>query len=204
MRVTLLNGPPRSGKDYAGELIATAPAALGLAAGPKVHVDKFARRLKESAHALYGIFVGLRPAPHDHFENRKDAALPHFFGRSPREVYIALSERHMKAMHGRGIFGRLLAEDLEAEFPSRGSGLELDELIVTDSGFREEAEALLEHLRPSSCRLVRLRREGCTFDGDSRSYLDLSDLGVPCLDVENPGDRAGLLSNLVEALGARP
>ena len=34
--------------------------------------------------------------------------------------------------------------------------------------------------------LIRLRRDGCTYEGDSRSYIELSD--VRSVDIMNDGD----------------
>ncbi len=85
-KIILVNGPPRSGKDTIGQLLCQRlPLVL----------DKFARKLKEAAHALYG----MPELPHDHFEACKDTPLEQFFGKSPRQVYIAVSETYFKPLH---------------------------------------------------------------------------------------------------------
>ncbi len=192
MKVTFLNGPPRSGKDFTGELLTKNVDGMKLLAGPAVRVDKFARKLKEAAHALYGVMPSGRVAPHTYFESFKDTPRSEFFGKTPRAVYIAVSETYMKVMHGDRIFGEMLLCDLPGQL--------IDELIITDSGFRGEAEVFIERFGAANCRLVRLHREGCTYGGDSRSYLDLADLGVKCIDVTNPGEKAGLLAELTTKL----
>lgn len=192
MKVTFLNGPPRSGKDFTGELLTKNADGMKLLAGPAVRVDKFARKLKEAAHALYGVMPSGRVAPHTYFESFKDTPRSEFFGKTPRAVYIAVSETYMKVMHGDRIFGEMLLRDLPGQL--------IDELIITDSGFRGEAEVFIERFGAANCRLVRLHREGCTYEGDSRSYLDLADLGVKCIDVTNPGEKAGLLAELTTKL----
>ena len=166
-KIILLNGPPRCGKDYAGNLLT----------GPGARVAKFAHVLKERTHAAYSILHRGQPAPHDWFETTKDEPCGEFLGRTPREAYIAFSEQFMKPLHGVDIFGRLLLAELAKH--------EDDLVIVTDSGFREEAEVLVKHYGAHNVRHVRLHREGRTFSGDSRGYIDLTDLGVDPIDVDN-------------------
>jgi hypothetical protein len=177
MILVLLNGPPRCGKDFAGRLLAKRQG---------VAVDKFARILKERCHAAYG-----KPElPHDYFEAVKDEPCDLFLGRTPREVYIAFSEAFMKPLHGKNVFGRMLA----AEW----AGHSVPCLVITDSGFREEAEALIEGLgSAATTTLIRIHRQGRTFAGDSRSYLDL---GVREADVVNPGEPEGFRRVLAKAL----
>ena len=101
-KIILLNGPPRCGKDYAGNLLT----------GPGARVAKFAHVLKERTHAAYSILHRGQPAPHDWFETTKDEPCGEFLGRTPREAYIAFSEQFMKPLHGVDIFGRLLLAEL--------------------------------------------------------------------------------------------
>jgi hypothetical protein len=185
-KVILLNGPPGCGKDYVGKLIAD--RYLG-----RVHVDKFARVLKEATHALYGILVHGRPAPHDWFEKTKDVPNGSLFGLTPRQAYIAVSETYMKRHHGDRIFGELLVRDLKI----RAAGS--DFIVITDSGFRGEAEVVVDAFGAANCLMLQIHRSGCSFDGDSRNWVDLGDLGVKTRVVHNPGDE-GILENLTEVL----
>lgn len=173
-KVIFLNGPPGCGKDFAGRLFATRYVG-------SVHVDKFARYLKEATHALYGIFIQGKPAPHDWFENRKDRPASELFGLTPRQAYIAVSETYMKVQHGDRIFGQLALRNIRMEAPSA------DLVVITDSGFREEAEVLVEHFGAENCLMIHVRRSDCSFDGDSRDWVDLTDLGVETRVVDNPG-----------------
>lgn len=184
--VIFLNGPPGCGKDFAGRLIAEhAPG--------RVHLDKFARYLKEATHALYGIFIHGRPAPHDWFESRKDQPASELFGLTPRQAYIAVSETYMKVQHGDRIFGELALRNIRLEAPAA------DLVVITDSGFRGEAEVLVEHFGGENCLMIHLERSECSFDKDSRGRVRLEDLGVPTRVVTNPGTPEGLLANLSDA-----
>ena len=174
-QVLFLNGPPSSGKDFVGNLIAKRYTGHN-------HVDKFARVLKESTHALYGIFVKGKPAPWYWFEDRKDEPCGELFGLTPRQAYIGVSEDYMKKHHGSRIFGELLLRDL------RIHAVAAQRIIITDSGFRGEAEVMVEHYGPQNCKMIHIRRSECSFDGDSRDWVDLRDLGVSTLVLHNPGD----------------
>lgn len=171
MKVILVNGPPRSGKDEFGTALIV---ALQAEKRPAIRA-KFADELKCMTHRLY---IG-RPEPPDAFESVKDTARPEFFGISPRRAYIAVSERLMKSVHGQDIFGRLLANNLRGFEKTAPNGF----VVVTDSGFVEEAQVLISRFGEENVVLVRLYRPGVTFDGDSRSYIDLSD--VQRVDINN-------------------
>jgi hypothetical protein len=185
-KVLLLNGPPRSGKDFGG-------GALVRDFDGTACVAKFAHVLKERTHAAYGVMHHGRPAPHDWFETQKDSPVGEFLGRTPREAYIAFSEQFMKPLHGDNIFGRLLLADLRQGEPH-------DLIVVTDSGFRSEAEVLVRFYGEHNVTHVRLHRPGRTFTGDSRTYIDLSDLGVTPIDIHNDTDEDTLVARLKEAL----
>lgn len=184
MKVILLNGPPRCGKDTAGEILARHGA----------YVTKFAKRLKEMVHRAFGVVEDTRcPAPHYAFETEKDEPQEEFYGATPRNAYIHFSEGCLKPLLGERIFGELVAEELgELELcTARPVNL----VAVTDSGFKAEAEVLIEK---HDCVLVRLHRDGCSFDGDSRGYLALP--GVETHDIVNDGTIEDLERKLVEVL----
>lgn len=165
-RIFFINGPPRAGKDTVGKLIESN-------AGAPVYQAKFAAELKRRTHALYGITT----VPHDHFEGVKDCKRLEFFGVTPRRAYIAVSERLMKPLHGENVFGRLLAADIIENTSSA------DLVVITDSGFAAEAQPVIEFFGADACALIRVHRPGCTFDGDSRSFIELD--GVRTFDLHN-------------------
>jgi len=177
--VIFLNGPPRCGKDTAGVIIEKAVH--------KSRVFKLAFGLKIGTHAL---FAGLRGpnAPQaamargfnwaGMYEDVKGVPSPFFYGKTPREAYIAVSELLCKPLLGQDFFGRLVAEVIEAD-------PDCPLWAITDSGFAHEAEPIIRAVGRENCTLVRVHRDGCTFAGDSRSYIDLD---VPTkLDLNNNG-----------------
>lgn len=176
-RVILINGPPSSGKDTVGRMI---EEKLG---GGLSRISKFARQVKERTHAFYEL-VDLRtgkPERHNAYDVRKDDPLPEFWGLSPRQAYIEMSERYTKAVHGKGIWGILLLHDLRTfDALHKTVWLPWEENkqcrsthIITDCGFLEEVEPLVGWYGAENLVLLRLFREGKTFEKDSRGYLDV-------------------------------
>jgi len=141
---------------------------------------------------LYGI-------PHEqfakHFDSseQKDRAQPEFFGKTPRQVQIAISEDLLKPLHGQDIFGRLLVSRLlrAGEVPNRI-------VVVSDCGFRREAEEIVKAFGKERVFLWRLHRTGCDYSGDSRGYISLGDLGVRTVDIENNWELEDLANTSAE------
>lgn len=178
-RLIFLNGPPRSGKDFAGGILYDR-SDLG-----RTNMDaKLSAILKVRTHALYLLFDHFsQPLWHGHFENYKDTPIPEFYGLTPRQAYIAVSESWMKPTHGQGFLGELLVAKLRS-FEKQVSGRWTH--IITDSGFVEEAESLVDAYGKDNCTLVRIYREGYDFSSDSRSYIALD---IPTFFVDNDGGK---------------
>jgi hypothetical protein len=188
--VVFLNGPPRSGKDTAGRIITDAV--------PGARAVKFAHALKVATHALfaglqgrqvdlgrYGYGVGNFHELHedDVYEFCKGDPRPEFYGKTPREAYIAVSELLCKPLFGKQFFGGVLADEIRRD-------PDVPMWVITDSGFADEAQPIIDTVGRENCTLVRLHRDGCTFAGDSRGYVDLD---VPAkFDIQNNASRPEL------------
>lgn len=173
LTVLLINGPPRSGKDTLAELI--------WAYNPLVHLEKFARPIKAAIPVAYGIDLQDWKNRYDTTAS-KDTPFPEFLGKSPRDVQIAFSENFLKPIHGKDVFGRMLVTRL-SRLPSPRPPRRV--VVVSDSGFHDEAKAVVDAVGANNTFLVRLHRKGCTFHGDSRGHIGLGDMGVKELDFEN-------------------
>ena len=200
VEIIFVNGPPRSGKDTVGALLVQHSPRV-------VRTMKFAKELKDRVHLAYKLFNsnGGGPIPTEIFDAVKDQPQEFFFGKTPREVYIAFSEDFMKPTHGEGIFGRMLLQNLKRGIEQEAAHLPENKrtefIVITDSGFRCEAEPIIEHFGAENCRLLQLQREGCSFDNDSRNYIHLEDLGIVSHYIVNPeNDIPGLLATLKETL----
>ncbi|MAA65253.1 MAG: hypothetical protein CL581_11050 [Alteromonadaceae bacterium] len=185
MRIFLLNGPPRSGKDAAGEML--------MSLLDNACILKFAEPVKMSAHAVMRMMRGEGTVPlSEAFDTCKDEPSPFFFGLTPRDVYIAVSEKLCKPLYGEGIFGSLLADQIQKK---KDEGFE--NFIITDSGFQQEAEVLQDRFGVQ-VYVLNLCRNGATFDNDSRGRIDLED----CLsfEIRNNGTRGDLRVRLAEVV----
>lgn len=170
MKIILVNGPPGSGKDTAAQAVKGCIRC------------KFAKFVKEGTHVSFGL--DLSTYPMDAFETVKDQPNPLFYGKTPREAYMAHSQIFMKPFTGDlSIFGRLMARWIKQRMVL-GDCLNRP-FVITDSGFKEEAEVLVDIFRPESIKLIRVHREGCTFKGDSRGYINLDNRGVCSTDIFN-------------------
>lgn len=167
-KIILLNGPAGSGKDHAAKYLQSNL--------PSTRLDKFARILKERTHAMYGFDW----RPWEYYEDCKEIPNDDFLGLTPRQAYIAVSETYFKLQHGNRVFGKFLADDLDKFNQSI--------IAVSDSGFVEEAEVLIDKYGASNVMLIRIYRDGYTFArvNDSRNYIDIP--RITSYDLHNAGD----------------
>lgn len=151
-RVLLFNGPPRSGKDTAAQTAAKTANARHL---------KLAYHVKTGTHAQYKIPPSYRP---EAFDPVKDHPHILFEGRTPRECYIDYSEKYCKPSFGTHYFAHLLAQEILRS--------DHDRFAISDCGFQIEYDYLLAQ-DLIDIVVVQIIREDCTFDNDSRDYLNV-------------------------------
>lgn len=174
MKIVLVCGPPRSGKDELGRSLKNLVARVSSKTG--VVTVKFAYVLKQAVHRAFD----LQGIDAEAFDDRKDVPSEAFHGATPRAAYIQFSEHFAKPLFGSRYFGERLASILE---PYDGH---VALVVVTDSGFAEEAQALVDRFGVKDVCLVRLSRPGASFEGDSRSYWQPPD-GMRVLTLRNDG-----------------
>jgi len=152
-KIVFFNGPPRVGKDT---------LVMGLLNKfPTSRNIKFSTPLKTALP----VFFGLTQAQIDALEQNKDTPRNYFLGKSWRDVQISLSEEWAKPTFGKRVFGDITKNIIENEDDA-------NIFLISDSGFQEEAAALVEQFGKENCLLIRLKREGTNFDNDSRSYWE--------------------------------
>lgn len=179
MKIILLNGPPRVGKDAAASIL------LDCLPG-SVHV-KFAEPLRRALPALFGLSESTW---RDLYENHKDSPSEELLGFSVRNRMIWLSEEVMKPVYGQDIFGHIAVNQIRA--------LEPETVVVSDCGFTSEVIPLMEWFGAKSICIVRLMRAGYTFAGDSRNYVDVPDIAM--MTVNNDATLLDLKTNLLATL----
>lgn len=167
-RIVFVNGPKDSGKDFLGRV-----AAESFEGSTAQFKETLYSHTADLFKVDYGWFVGVA-------SDRVLKELPNdlLHGYSPRQALIFTSESVYKPIFGSDYFGRETVEHIN-EFCG-------DIVFITDSGFREEAEVLVNEYGAENCLLVNLYREGREFDTtDSRGYINLDDLGVKRVEYHN-------------------
>lgn len=162
-----LSGPPRSGKDTLGNLLATILRDHGVPV--EVHALSIPMRL-----AVYGMLGGEYTL--EHYEANKDALFTTESGRHTtiRQEMIALSEHHVKPRLGNGWWSRALLNRTTLEY----GGV----IIVTDMGFAAEHDVFAATFGGDRCAWFHLTRPGTDFSQDSRNYVGEGSL------IHNSGD----------------
>lgn len=183
--IVLFNGPPHCGKDTVSEMMAKNFNGT---------VRKFAGPLKIAVNAIY--LTDYERFLEEDSPEKKGLPSETFFGKSCREVQIAISENLMKPLHGKEVFGKLLSKDIIRDTQRGIKG----PFFISDSGFVEEAEVLCREFGPTNIMLVRIHREGCDFSKDSRSYVYLDHMGVQSIDLINDGTLQDLETTTIEIL----
>ena len=154
--IFLFNGPPGSGKDFAANSLEVSFGATHVTFKEQLIIetvkhfdcdfDEFCRRASDRV--------------------LKETSWDALGGLTPRQALIETSENNIKPKYGDAYFGVRLADRI-AELKEAGE----EHFVVSDSGFVGEAQALIERFGDDEIVLVRIQRDGCTFDGDSRKYL---------------------------------
>jgi len=170
-RVVILNGPPNSGKDV---LASYCSAADHSQYGHASVVRRFKESLYVVTAMLYCVDLEwLIAVAND--RDQKDEYQPEL-GSTPREALIFTSERVVKPHYGDEWFGKKAAQSL---VPGRIHWF-------SDGGFLSEMNPLLAAVGQENFLLVRLRRRGCSFELDSRRYLD-ADMCPHFCELTNDG-----------------
>lgn len=184
MKIIAFNGPPGSGKSFGAEIIRK-NAVL------PVYSGEIVRPLRNMIGTLIGkSWLEIEPI--------KDKAIfPDYDGEDGltyRELMINISDG-MKVWFGEDIWIRLFLNRLKARDLAYAS-----QCIVTisDLGFQNEVDLISKWVEPENFHLIRLRREDCSFEGDSRDYVNPVDENT-FDELYNYGDES-YNGNLLEIL----
>lgn len=176
--IICLNGPPRSGKD-------TAASAISLA------LQAFHYKMSHPLKIAIPAFMGLEDR-RLYLEENKDTPLPQLNGRTFRELQIGLSELWAKPLMGSSVFGQMAANNIRGHVgPNRVA-------VISDCGFAAEVPPLLKVVGQRNVLILQLVRDGCTFENDSRSYIEVD--GVDMIQLHNKYDVETFKAQVVRAV----
>lgn len=183
-RIIFVNGPPRAGKDTVTEklrdLIIKHTDLSAIESKFTCPMDQIFKSAWEACYlADKYSFKEVR-------ETFKDQEVMHK-GNKPRQALIDLSEKWFKEYFGPTVFGRIAAAEVNRTYKGwPGQSV----FLFSDSGFYQEAYGLYGAVDPyflDKMVVIQVHRDGCTFENDSRNWLDLQDLGIPLIQLNNSG-----------------
>lgn len=189
MKMIVLNGAPRSGKDT---MLLMLEQAVTEGLIPKHYLIPFSykRTLCRSVAIRYGLDEQM---VWDLNANTLTKDLPdeRFGGKSVRQALIYESEDVIKKELGETGVALQTFEDIK-EIHSLYS-LRHKVLVTPDGGFKSEMNESCNQfdIERKDILLIRMLRDGCTFDGDSRGYIP-----NPDLVIENNGTIEDLKKHL--------
>ena len=183
MKFVLMNGPPHCGKDTAVKQLV-----------PYIHFMhlKFAAPLKRMVCGLLNISMSqleeLKDTPYPMLQLDNGSIIAEYG--TIRALLIHLSENVLKPLYGQHFFGKALWND------ARSTTEKL--FLVSDSGFLPEAAYVIGKAGHKNVLQLRIHRQGCTFDGDSRSYW--SHEYTPMREIHNNMTKHDLTMRVLSAI----
>ena len=167
--VIMFNGPPRSGKDSACEII--------MKHFPEVHYAYFKDILYEETAKILGLNYSfwarvcqnnnLKDLPMLDLTPGKSSGLM-----TPRDILIYLAEKVLKPKYGQDFIARGTADTIvELIQLQREQSNEAAVIVVPDLGFDYEIDTVRKMIPDAHVVSVAVYRPGFTFEGDSRNYV---------------------------------
>lgn len=173
-KVVVLNGPPGCGKDTTSLFIHRRMWRTARSLPDQLEHLPARMNFKDHLFLVTALTFGVshKKLISDN-QNRRDLKDAPYFthpkdGRvmTLREGLIHVSEDLIKPVFGRDYFGKKAGNAAAIALWHYGS------VVFADGGFPDEFVGMVDRLPiGTEVHVVRLRRDGCTFEGDSRAYL---------------------------------
>lgn len=179
-------GPPRSGKDTLARHLA---AIIEDRHGIQPQLIACSTPMREVVYCMLGI-----PYSVTHYDTHKDIPQPGLGGKSIRQAMIALSEDHVKPTYGHQFWGMAALARRWDPKPAV--------VIITDCGFDAEVELFTGEYGMANVVYPQISRVGCSFEGDSRSYVGTPGRTTSIINDGTPEVEAGrIYGRLVNQFG---
>lgn len=163
MKIVLLNGPPRCGKDA---------IAKHLEKNYGARLFRFASPVKEALKTLFRYTD----------QELEEAKVLH---PEIRNAHIYLAESVAKPIYGAGYFGSVCAQAVLQNKPAFA--------VVPDLGFQTEGLVFSEALPNALIEVWQIDRPGCTFKNDSRGWVYAESRRMRTIWIPNRGSLEDLL-----------
>ena len=193
MKMIILNGPPRSGKDTFLKILKAVfmddlpTDTLIPFSYKRVLCSEVAKRYNVSPQFIWDLNADT---------TKKDLPQEMFGGKSVRECLIYESEEVIKRQLGEDGVAIRTFQCIVDDHKDSGNVNDLQDcvLVTPDGGFASEMLAAQQFFGISrrDIFLIQFHRAGYTFEGDSRSYIPNPDMIV--MNIE--GDKVGLIDYL--------
>lgn len=200
--VIMFNGPPRSGKDSACEII--------MEHFPEVHYAYFKEVLYKECAKILGLDFNFWATVCQNGDLKDKPMLTMAVGETgavmtPRDILIYLAEKVLKPKYGQDFIARGTADTIvELIQFQREQSNEAAVIVVPDLGFDYEIDTVRKMIPDAHVISVAIHRPGFTFEGDSRNYVKNPNFGLhntgSCEDLKHQVLR--LFKNIV--LDVRP
>jgi hypothetical protein len=148
--IIILNGPPYSGKDTAAEFI------HGLV---DAYHHKLSRPLKLGLESIYNFTKDEMR----YLEEHKDEPISRLNDFSWRESQIKLFQ-HLESCYGPAILAEIACEYIK-------KNVMVTHTVISDGGRQIEVDEIIKVFKWNDVGIIRLYREGCTFENDIRQYI---------------------------------
>lgn len=186
-KLIIFNGPPGSGKDEAVRFL---DEFAQEERGVRITVPMmFKERLYKLASVVYALSYD-EVVEYCTDRKLKETPCDAFWGLSPRQAIIRVSEECMKPVYGKDYFGKVCVADMiktNIVIPCNKT------FLFSDGGFPDEVNQVINHVGSENALIVRIYRDGHDFSNDSRRYLEETDLpiGTSIREIENNGSLLG-------------
>ena len=157
----IMNGPPNSGKDTLAFMLEEY-GFVKMAFKDQLYIETakyFGVNLQELIRRASDRVLKEQP-----WKELEYTISPHYdesFYRTPRQALILTSENYIKPNQGDDYFGLAAVEACKKRVATMA--------VFSDGGFASEIKPLADAYK--HVVIFRLHRKGCSFEGDSRSYL---------------------------------
>lgn len=195
--VILFNGPPKSGKDTIAKLLRE---YIDSQSEIPTHMLHFATPMRDMAMNLVGEsgfqrYNEIKDLPQPML---KRAGIDDDGFDSIRQFMIGISEQFMKMRYGRDIWGRILLHRYAGNWWGKLPAI----VLIPDLGFTSEFNVVASATTPRRVVIVQTHREGTSFAGDSRNYVEPSPYsGVHKVTLRNDSTPQDALEKLVAMFG---